>query len=120
MVGNKDILAFIDTGASIPVWTGSVESLKYYYGDCKFITNTILEGFGGDGTIVSDYKLKTFKFGELTYLDFVILVAPDFNSPFDLIVCSPMLDGFACLLDTVPRKDTDDSYENLTVYYNPN
>lgn len=107
MVENQNLSALIDSGADVPVWLGTVDMLLFYYPDAKYLMDTDLHGFGGEGRVVPVYKIPLFKFGDFTFIDFIILVERDASARFDLIVCAPMFWGTAYGCDTIVRKKKD-------------
>lgn len=54
-------LTLLDTGASVPVWTDTVEALKALYPDAhKSQDSVYIGGFGGNGSIVPLWILPTY------------------------------------------------------------
>lgn len=104
MVSSHDVSVLIDTGANVPVWVCSVEDLLFYYPDARYVMKTDLHGFGGNDKIVPVYKIPIFKFGDFTFLNFIVLVDEDESVDFDLIVCAPMFWGTNYGCDTIVRK----------------
>lgn len=84
-----NMLALVDTGAVIPVWTGGYTALRYNFNIVKIKEGVVFTGFGS--TAKGDlYRLSNFKLGDLYYPDLPVIVTDDKNLKVQMILSASM------------------------------
>ena len=97
-----NLLALIDTGASIPVWAAEEGLLTEFFHPRLVRENVAYSGFGG-ATEGNLYRID-FKLGDICYPDLPIVTGRGFElAPFDMIISATMLEGFLYQIDTVKK-----------------
>ena len=100
-IGQKNISALLDTGAHIPVWTGSKYTLSYAYKAKKIKDSVEFKGFGG--TAVGDlYQIPIFTLGDLVYPELPIVAVSSVVMPVQMILSATM---FSNLIYEINDKD---------------
>jgi len=141
---NKDVFqnfneykipVLIDTGAIIPIWTGSITLLKKF-GATFHKSKVPISGFGG-ATYGDAYNLPDLYIGKLHFKNIKIVASSGLgNVPFYMIISATMFRDLAYEINMIDynlnirMKNTDsferklivyskdkDSYENLSLYF---
>lgn len=109
---NKNIKCMIDTGATIPVWCGSMEHLRLLFPDAHDTSRkSLLTGFGGDGKgkQVPVWTIPEFELTDgterLTYHRLYMLMEPDREFGCDLILSYEMFKSMRYSFDGLSDQD---------------
>lgn len=103
MIQFNGIVALLDTGAELPVWTADFNTFKWVFPNSTLIQSNIpLSGIGGI-VLCPAYKC-TLSLGEIVYQNIPILFHEMPNTSFHLIISAAMFKGLLYEIDTVNNK----------------
>lgn len=118
---SSNMLALLDTGAYIPVWTDDVLLLKEFYHATLQKERFEFSGFGGK-TYGDLYRVH-FTMGKLSYPAMPIIASAEFaDAPFSVILSATMLHGLIYEIDTIngflkiQAVSESDLVRNITVF----
>ncbi|MDR2888366.1 MAG: hypothetical protein LBV33_00810 [Lachnospiraceae bacterium] len=116
------IPVLIDTGAVIPIWTGS-KSVLESFGAQFYKAGVPVSGFGG-GTVGDAYNLPNLTIDRLSYRDIKIVACAELGVvPFFMIISATMFRGLAYEVDIMKfnlniRMNPGDSYARKLKVFN--
>lgn len=104
IVSDNLLIALVDTGASVPVWTGDVNILIDRLHAVLINDRAELSGFGGSELSVA-YKIPSLTLSDITFRNVPIVVSTKLgNVPFNIILCASMFSGMIYQFDTINNK----------------
>lgn len=99
---SNNLMALLDTGAFVPVWTDDEELLKKLY-NAEFVKSDVpLSGFGG--TTKGNLYKATMTIGDLIYPNMHIIANSELNTSFSMIISATMFSGLIYEIDTKNHK----------------
>lgn len=110
---NKNIVALVDTGAEVPVFTKE-EDLLQALGFKRLDGKHLLEGFGGSGVLCNIYS-GTIRIGNIIYPNFRILAGPK-RKGFGIVLSASMFSEFSMTIDNLSSTFILENNSNQTCY----
>ena len=117
---DNNLIALLDTGAELPVWTDTEESLKSVFKAELVRENVSFKGFGGDA--IGNLYYITLRVGDIIYPNLPIVCSVIEDAPFHMILSASMFCGLIYEVDTVNNKlnvtvpDKESHVRNLKVF----
>lgn len=96
-----DLLALLDTGANISIWTGTAEDLKMLNA-IRIREKYEFGGFGGNS--YGELYCLNFRFGDLIFEHMPIIVCTGFSKKFVMILAASLFEGLIYTIDNVSHK----------------
>ena len=113
--------ALIDTGAKIPVWLEDEKDIQAAGGILKQ-SNIRIKGLSQKVSTGNLYTLSNFQIGKIIYTKLDIVVLPDKNTTYNILLSATMFRGMIYEIDDINHRfnvnvPDSDTVRNLAAYY---
>ena len=113
--------ALIDTGAKIPVWLEDEKDIQAAGGILKQ-SNIRIKGLSQKVSTGNLYTLSNFQIGKIIYTKLDIVVLPDKNTTYNILLSATMFRGMIYEIDDINHRfnvnaSDSDTVRNLAAYY---
>ena len=113
--------ALIDTGAKIPVWLEDEKDIQTAGGILKQ-SNIRIKGLSQKVSTGNLYTLSNFQIGKIIYTKLDIVVLPDKNTTYNILLSATMFRGMIYEIDDINHRfnvnaSDSDTVRNLAAYY---